>query len=119
MGYSISLNFNKIIFIASWSQNLDFKIQILAGNSLKICLGMCFEISTTLTLNHDGEYIPFTSKNTTDLSSLLVCSIRVWCSVIQQKSIFVLQTNLQETFLLFRTFGVTFPESINVESKTF
>ena len=38
----------KIILIASWSQNLDFKIQILAGNSLKICLGAFFEISTTL-----------------------------------------------------------------------
>ena len=48
MGYSTSLNFNLIISIASWFQNLDFKIQILAGNSLKICLGTCFEISMTL-----------------------------------------------------------------------
>ena len=54
MGYSISLNFNLIILIASWSQNLDFKIQILAGNSLKICVGTCFEISTTLTKDYDG-----------------------------------------------------------------
>ena len=48
MGYSISSNFNVIILIASFQDNLNFKIQILAGNSLKICLGTCFEISTTL-----------------------------------------------------------------------
>ena len=44
----MSLNFNLIILIASFSQNLNFKIQILAGNKLKICFSASFEISTTL-----------------------------------------------------------------------
>ena len=37
-----------IILISSFFQNLKFKIQILVGNKLKIYVGACFEISTTL-----------------------------------------------------------------------
>ena len=44
----MSLNFNLIILIASFSQNLNFKIQILAGNKLKISVCASFEISSTL-----------------------------------------------------------------------
>ena len=34
--------------MASFLQNLNFKIQMLAGNSLKMCIGVGFEISSTL-----------------------------------------------------------------------
>ena len=34
MGYWTSLNLNVIILVVSFKQNLDFKIQMLAGNSL-------------------------------------------------------------------------------------
>ena len=37
-----------IILIASFLQNLNFKIQMFAGNKLKICVDASFEISSTL-----------------------------------------------------------------------
>ena len=55
MGYGISFNLNGIILIASFYQNLNFKIQMLAGNSLKMCVGFGFEIS--LTLDNSRAYI--------------------------------------------------------------
>ena len=56
MGHLISLNFNEIFFNSSrivmfwawifWA--LNFKIQMLAGKGLKICVGDDYEISSTL-----------------------------------------------------------------------
>ena len=45
-GYRISLTFNVIILKASFLHNLNFKIQMLAGKSLKICVSS--HINTTL-----------------------------------------------------------------------
>ena len=39
---------SKVILIAKTMRKKNFKIQMLAGNSLKICLGAFFEISMTL-----------------------------------------------------------------------
>ena len=47
MGYWISFNLSGIILIASFYQNLNLKIQMLAGNSLKKSVGVGFEISST------------------------------------------------------------------------
>ena len=49
-GYLISLNFNVVILIASFLQNfnLNFNIQMLAGNKLKICVGAGIDISSTI-----------------------------------------------------------------------
>ena len=50
MGYfKISFNFNNvIILIASFEQNLNFEFQMLAGSSLKMCVGVGFEKRLTL-----------------------------------------------------------------------
>ena len=55
MGYRTSLNLKVIISIVSFKQNLNLKIQILAGNTLKLCLHSCSQISTTLILVSDGS----------------------------------------------------------------
>ena len=57
MGYRISFNLNGIILMASFLQNLNFKIQTLAGNSLKICVSVGFEISLTLVGYQMVEYL--------------------------------------------------------------
>ena len=46
---------SKVILIAKTMRKKNFKIQMLAGNSLKICLGAFFEISTTLEVR---TYLP-------------------------------------------------------------
>ena len=39
---------SKLILIAKIMRKMNFKIQMLAGNTLKIGVGAAFEISTTL-----------------------------------------------------------------------
>ena len=48
------LFFKEIILIASFWQIQNFKIQMLAGNSLKMCVGVGFEISLTLAWDRDN-----------------------------------------------------------------
>ena len=55
MCYWISLNKNVIILIASLQPNLKFKIQMVAGNQLKICVRASFEISSTLIMESPNQ----------------------------------------------------------------
>ena len=48
MGYWTSLNLNVIILVVSCYQNLNFKIQLLAGNSLILFLNPSSEENSTL-----------------------------------------------------------------------
>ena len=50
---------SKVILIAKTMRKKNFKIQMLAGNSLKIRLGAFFEISTTLVDNSPRSMTPF------------------------------------------------------------
>ena len=50
------MNSNVIILIASFWQNLTFKIQVLAGNKLKICVGTSSEVSVTLVAHVLGTF---------------------------------------------------------------
>ena len=51
MGYWTSSKLNVIILVVSFKLNLNFKIQMLTGNSLKMCIGVSFEISSTLVIS--------------------------------------------------------------------
>ena len=49
MGYQTSLNLKEIISIVSFKQNMNLKIQILAGNTLMSRFHVGFEIELPLT----------------------------------------------------------------------
>ena len=51
MGYWTSLKLNVIILVVSFKQNLNFKIQMLAGNSLISFLNASSEENSTLDWN--------------------------------------------------------------------
>ena len=57
MGYWTSLNLNMIILGVSLKQNLNFKIQMLAGNSLNLFLDLRYKVTMTLvSFWADGEH---------------------------------------------------------------
>ena len=55
---------SELILTAKIMRKKNFKIQMLAGNTLKIGVGGSFEISTTLmdSVNKDKEYISIIDK---------------------------------------------------------
>ena len=59
----------EIILIASFLQNLNFKIQMLAGKSLKIYVSTGSQISTTLVVS---RYLPTIHRLSSWLYSLVM-----------------------------------------------
>ena len=72
MGYWTSLNLNVIIFLVSFKQNLNFKIQMLAGNSLILFLNSSSEENSTLAqLTKISPFLPILEHYTHWLVILL------------------------------------------------